>query len=205
MLSSSPYILDDIFKNVISFTGTASCSPVEADSLPDFNIPEWILDLVDGLSLPDAIQNIIDRLPEIIAAIPDIIDRIPEIIEQIVNQIPEVIPIILDKLPEIIAQIPEIIAAIPDIVDRIKEILAGIDLPDWLPTLPDLDKPDWWPDFPALPEYNRPTPGTPTTVNEFPGIVQIEIGTGPIWIQGCAGSVLTSFHVLSAARCFSGA
>ncbi|XP_075984581.1 trypsin, alkaline C-like [Anticarsia gemmatalis] len=46
--------------------------------------------------------------------------------------------------------------------------------------------------------------GTPATIEQYPSLVQIEMGAGPLWFQYCVGSVLTNVHILSAARCFVG-
>ncbi|XP_075984837.1 trypsin, alkaline C-like [Anticarsia gemmatalis] len=45
--------------------------------------------------------------------------------------------------------------------------------------------------------------GEQATIAEFPSIVQVEDRVGAIWLQQCVGSVLTSYHILSAASCFS--
>ncbi|KOB69232.1 Protease [Operophtera brumata] len=83
--------------------------------------------------------------------------------------------------------------------------------PDWFPVIDwEAITPEWWPGWEAIVDgisditINRPVAGTPATIEEFPSIVQVEVGSGSIWAQGCAGSVLTSFHILTAARCVSG-
>ncbi|XP_041983199.1 transmembrane protease serine 9-like [Aricia agestis] len=48
--------------------------------------------------------------------------------------------------------------------------------------------------------------GQPTTIDQYPSIVQVDywgIWTG-VWSQSCAASVLNSVYILSAAHCFSG-
>ncbi|XP_059058741.1 trypsin, alkaline C-like [Achroia grisella] len=51
---------------------------------------------------------------------------------------------------------------------------------------------------------NRIVGGNPTTIEEYPGIVQVEFSTLFIWSQSCAANVLNSLYVLSAAHCFGG-
>ncbi|KOB51855.1 Serine protease 2, partial [Operophtera brumata] len=53
---------------------------------------------------------------------------------------------------------------------------------------------------------NRIVGGEPTTIDRYPSIVQVDFrgffsGT---WGQSCAGSILNSVYVLSAAHCFAG-
>lgn len=182
------------------------------DRLPEIidAIPEILVRLEEIIELiienaPIVIEQIIDKLPEILEQIPALVDNIREVLRTIIRKIPELIPTILEKIPLIIEAIPEAAALLKDIYDQIREILESYELPDWFPTLPDLEKPDWWPiDLPELPEYNAPTSGVRATAEDFPGIVQIEVGTSFIWAQGCAGSVLTSLHIMCSARCFDG-
>nr|ANS56507.1 chymotrypsin-like serine protease 2 [Antheraea yamamai] len=47
--------------------------------------------------------------------------------------------------------------------------------------------------------------GTQVAVSEIPSIAQVEVRVGTVWIQQCAGVVLTSVHVLAPASCFYGA
>ncbi|XP_004923290.1 trypsin, alkaline A [Bombyx mori] len=47
--------------------------------------------------------------------------------------------------------------------------------------------------------------GTPVEVTTFPSIVQVEIRVGDYWIQKCAGGIITNYHIVSVATCFSGA
>ncbi|KAF9409166.1 hypothetical protein HW555_011383 [Spodoptera exigua] len=51
---------------------------------------------------------------------------------------------------------------------------------------------------------NRIVGGNPTTIENYPSIVQIESRTGIIWGQSCAASILNTRFVVSAAHCFSG-
>ncbi|CAH0402287.1 unnamed protein product [Chilo suppressalis] len=55
-------------------------------------------------------------------------------------------------------------------------------------------------------EHNRIVGGSPTTINEYPSIVQVEfLGIfTEAWSQSCAGSILNTRHILSAAHCFEG-
>ncbi|KAM3960824.1 trypsin, alkaline C-like [Aphomia sociella] len=53
-------------------------------------------------------------------------------------------------------------------------------------------------------DANRIVGGNPTTVEEYPTIVQVEFRSAIFWSQSCAASVLNSLYVLSAAHCFSG-
>uniref|UniRef100_A0A2A4JTK1 Peptidase S1 domain-containing protein n=1 Tax=Heliothis virescens TaxID=7102 RepID=A0A2A4JTK1_HELVI len=46
--------------------------------------------------------------------------------------------------------------------------------------------------------------GTQTSVEKYPSLAQVESRAGLLWLQHCVSSVLTSYHVLSTARCFSG-
>ncbi|KAJ8711582.1 hypothetical protein PYW08_008536 [Mythimna loreyi] len=46
--------------------------------------------------------------------------------------------------------------------------------------------------------------GSQTSVEEYPSIAQVENRAGLLWLQYCVASVLTSYHVLSTAKCFSG-
>ncbi|XP_046971977.1 trypsin, alkaline C-like [Vanessa cardui] len=48
--------------------------------------------------------------------------------------------------------------------------------------------------------------GKPTTIEKYPSMVQVEFQNlfTDIWSQSCAGSVLTSRYILSAAHCFEG-
>ncbi|XP_026736005.1 trypsin CFT-1-like [Trichoplusia ni] len=46
--------------------------------------------------------------------------------------------------------------------------------------------------------------GSPAKIEDFPSVVQVENVAATIWLQQCVGSVLTSYHILSAANCFSG-
>ncbi|CAH0402286.1 unnamed protein product [Chilo suppressalis] len=55
-------------------------------------------------------------------------------------------------------------------------------------------------------EQNRIVGGSPTTINDHPSIVQVEyLDSWPVaWTQRCAGSILNTRHILSAAHCFDG-
>ncbi|XP_049693481.1 trypsin CFT-1 [Helicoverpa armigera] len=46
--------------------------------------------------------------------------------------------------------------------------------------------------------------GTQTSIEKYPSLAQVESRAGLLWLQQCVSSVLTSYHVLSTARCFSG-
>ncbi|KAJ8709005.1 hypothetical protein PYW07_008831 [Mythimna separata] len=46
--------------------------------------------------------------------------------------------------------------------------------------------------------------GTQTSVEQYPSIAQVDNRAGLLWLQYCKASVLTSYHVLSTAQCFSG-
>ncbi|XP_039760323.1 trypsin, alkaline C-like, partial [Pararge aegeria] len=48
--------------------------------------------------------------------------------------------------------------------------------------------------------------GHPTTIESYPSMVQVELlnQITNIWSQNCAGSILTSRFILSAAQCFTG-
>ncbi|KAG6446130.1 trypsin, alkaline A-like [Manduca sexta] len=46
--------------------------------------------------------------------------------------------------------------------------------------------------------------GTPVTIQEHPSVVQVEVGVLGTWVQQCAGAVITNYHILSNAYCFSG-
>lgn len=88
--------------------------------------------------------------------------------------------------------------------------------PEWVPDVdwgnidwPEIQWPDiQWPeiDWDAIPrpEINKAVPGTPALIQEFPSVVQIEVGTGLVWAQGCAGVVVTTLHLVVSARCVSG-
>ncbi|XP_028039243.1 trypsin CFT-1-like [Bombyx mandarina] len=47
--------------------------------------------------------------------------------------------------------------------------------------------------------------GTRVPISDRPSLAQVEVALGTVWIQQCAGAVLTNFHILSVATCFSGA
>uniref|UniRef100_A0A1E1WML3 Peptidase S1 domain-containing protein n=1 Tax=Pectinophora gossypiella TaxID=13191 RepID=A0A1E1WML3_PECGO len=53
-------------------------------------------------------------------------------------------------------------------------------------------------------ESSRIVGGQATTIEKHPSVVQVESITGLIWSQSCAGSILNTRYVLSAAQCFSG-
>nr|ACR15998.2 serine protease 39 [Mamestra configurata] len=46
--------------------------------------------------------------------------------------------------------------------------------------------------------------GSQTSVEKYPSLAQVENRAGELWLQHCVASVLTSYHVLSTAQCFSG-
>ncbi|KAL4717415.1 hypothetical protein ACJJTC_017302 [Scirpophaga incertulas] len=50
---------------------------------------------------------------------------------------------------------------------------------------------------------SRVVGGQPTTIEEYPSIVQVEFYiAGVFWTQSCAGVVLNNFYIVSAAHCF---
>ncbi|CAH2095034.1 unnamed protein product [Euphydryas editha] len=53
---------------------------------------------------------------------------------------------------------------------------------------------------------NRIVGGQPTTVDRYPSIVQVDFRNtwSQTWSQSCAGSIITSRYVVSAAHCFAG-
>lgn len=70
------------------------------------------------------------------------------------------------------------------IITRIQEIISEIELPEI--------------------NINRPIEGTSVAITSQPSVVQVEAGIGSVWVQVCAGSIITNFHILSVAKCFSG-
>ncbi|KAL4721627.1 hypothetical protein ACJJTC_002224 [Scirpophaga incertulas] len=46
--------------------------------------------------------------------------------------------------------------------------------------------------------------GNPTTIDEYPSIVQVEFRSGSSWSQSCAANIVNKHHVVSAAHCFDG-